>query len=70
MIDIPQDKLEALKKTIPIQVRAEPFTTDGLSPRTVGDTLRQRLDAFRLYDPKHFSKAFRDVIGDNSFPRK
>ncbi|HEV3385538.1 MAG TPA: multiheme c-type cytochrome, partial [Gemmata sp.] len=44
MIDIPPDKLDALKKTIPIQVRAEPFTTDGLTPRIVGDTLRQRLD--------------------------
>lgn len=70
MIDIPQDKLDALKKTIPIQVRVEPFTADGLTPRTVGDTLRQRLDLFGLYDPKNFSKAFRNVIGDKPFPRK
>jgi hypothetical protein len=69
LMDIPLNQLEALKKTIPVQVRAEPYSTE-MGPRTVGDTLRQRLDVFRLYDPKDFSKAFREVIGDNLQPQK
>src|SRR5262249_24532118 len=60
---VPKDKLDALGKVIPVQVREEPYSTKDGNPRTVGETFRARMDLFRLYDSKNFSTAFGDVLG-------
>jgi hypothetical protein len=61
--DIPPGKLDALGKTIPVQVRTGPYSTDTGEPRTAGDTLRQRLELFGRYRSNDFTAAFQDLLG-------
>ena len=55
--------LDKLGATIPTRVRQPPYSDANGDPKTVGATLRQRLDLFGKYDPREFTQAFEGIAG-------
>lgn len=60
---IPADKLKALGKAVPVQVRLPPYSTAKMEPRPAGDEIGPRLDLFGRFQSKDFIAKFRDLSG-------
>jgi hypothetical protein len=60
---IPDEKLKALGRTVPVRVRFPPYSTDKNEPRPAGEEIGPRLELLGRFRSQDFLTRFRDVSG-------